>query len=124
MARRSIASIKKAEDKDEKKVFEMYYEYEEPIKYIVPHRTLAINRGEKEEILKVSIHIPLDRVLQIMEKEWIPLRSTSPSIVYVREAIEDGYKRLIQPSIDRELRNEINRKSRNSSYSYFFRKLT
>lgn len=107
---RITTSVKDAE-KDEKKVFEMYYEYEEPIKYIVPHRTLAINRGEKEDILKVSIHVPLDRVLQIMEKEWIPIKITSPSITVVKEAIEDGYKRLIQPSIERELRNDLTEKA-------------
>lgn len=101
----------KNEEKDEKKVFEMYYDYEEPVKYIVPHRTLAINRGEKEDILKASIHVPLDRVLQIMEKTWIPFKSSSPAISYVKEAIEDGYKRLIQPSIERELRNELTEKA-------------
>lgn len=107
---RITTAVKDAE-KDEKKVFEMYYEYEEPIKHIVPHRTLAINRGEKEEILKVSIQVPVDRVLQIMDREWIPTNSFSPSIQYVREAIEDGYKRLIQPSIERELRNELTEKA-------------
>nr|WP_106784953.1 Tex family protein [Lysinibacillus timonensis] len=107
---RVTTTVKNAE-KDEKKVFEMYYEYEEPVNRIVPHRTLAMNRGEKEEIIKVSIHVPLDRVLQIMDKAWIPVKSNSPSIPYVREAIEDGYKRLIQPSIERELRNELTEKA-------------
>ncbi|RHW35034.1 RNA-binding transcriptional accessory protein [Lysinibacillus yapensis] len=106
-----IATSVKDEEKDEKKVFEMYYEYEEPVKHIVPHRILAINRGEKEDILKVSIQVPLDKVLQIMEKTWIPMKSDSPAIPYVREAIEDGYKRLIQPSIERELRNELTEKA-------------
>lgn len=107
---RITTSLKDAE-KDEKQVFEMYYEYEEPIKHIVPHRTLAINRGEKEEILKVAIQVPTDRVLQIMVKEWIPVKTNSPAISYVQEAIEDGYKRLIQPSIERELRNELTEKA-------------
>ncbi|NLY79736.1 MAG: RNA-binding transcriptional accessory protein [Lysinibacillus sp.] len=105
-----VTSVKDAE-KDEKKVFEMYYEYEEPVKYIVPHRTLAINRGEKEEVLKVNIHVPLEKALQIMEKEWIPNKSNSPSVTPVKEAIEDGYKRLIQPSIEREIRNELTEKA-------------
>lgn len=107
---RIVTAVKDA-DKDEKKVFEMYYEYEEPVKYIVPHRTLAINRGEKEEILKVSILVPIDQVLQLMEKEWLPLNSFSPSVSHVKEAIEDAYKRLIQPSIERELRNELTEKA-------------
>ncbi|MDM5335358.1 Tex family protein [Ureibacillus composti] len=107
---RIMTSVKDV-DKDEKKVFEMYYEYEEPVKHIVPHRILAVNRGEKEDILKVTIQIPLDQVIQIMEKEWIPVNSRSSSINQVKEAIEDGYKRLIQPSIERELRNELTEKA-------------
>jgi len=106
-----IATTVKDEEKDEKKVFEMYYEYEEPVRSIVPHRTLAINRGEKEEVLKVSIQVPLDKALQIMEKEWIPLKTSSPSVTPVKEAIEDSYKRLIQPSIEREIRNELTEKA-------------
>ncbi|MFJ8237690.1 Tex family protein [Ureibacillus sp. NPDC094379] len=107
---RIMTSVKDV-DKDEKKVFEMYYEYEEPVKHIVPHRILAVNRGEKEDILKVAIQIPLEQVIRIMEKEWIPVNSSSASIVQVKEAIEDGYKRLIQPSIERELRNELTEKA-------------
>lgn len=105
-----VTSMKNTEI-DEKNVFEMYYEYEEPVSRIVPHRILAINRGEKEEILKVSIHVPVDRVLMIMWKEWIPATGSSPAIAEVKLAIEDSYKRLIQPSIERELRNELTEKA-------------
>ncbi len=105
-----VTSVKNTEI-DEKNVFEMYYEYEEPVSRIVPHRILAINRGEKEEILKVSIHVPVDRVLMIMWKEWIPATGSSPAIAEVKLAIEDSYKRLIQPSIERELRNELTEKA-------------
>lgn len=115
---RIVTSVKD-EEKDEKKVFEMYYEYEEPVKYIVPHRTLAINRGEKEEILKVAILVPIDQVLQVMEKEWLPLNSSSPYIAHVKEAIEDAYKRLIQPSIERELRNELTEKGEEQAIHIF-----
>lgn len=114
-----ITASVKGGDKDEKKVFEMYYEYEEPVRTIVPHRTLAINRGEKEEILKVSIQVPLDKALQIMEKEWLPAKSNSPSIVPVKEAIEDSYKRLIQPSIEREIRNELTEKAEERAIHIF-----
>lgn len=96
---------------DEKKVFEMYYEYEEPVNRIVPHRILAVNRGEKEDVLKVAIQVPIDRVLMIMWKEWIPATGSSPAIAEVKLAIEDSYKRLIQPSIERELRNELTEKA-------------
>ncbi len=103
-------TLKNAEE-DEKKVFEMYYEYEEPVNRIVPHRILAVNRGEKEDVLKVAIQVPIDRVLMIMWKEWIPATGSSPAIAEVKLAIEDSYKRLIQPSIERELRNELTEKA-------------
>lgn len=96
---------------DDKKVFEMYYEYEEPVNRIVPHRILAVNRGEKEDVLKVAIQVPIERVLMIMWKEWIPATGSSPAIAEVKLAIEDSYKRLIQPSIERELRNELTEKA-------------
>ncbi|RUL53673.1 Tex family protein [Lysinibacillus antri] len=115
---RITTSVKDAE-KDEKQVFEMYYEYEEPVKYIVPHRTLAINRGEKEDILKVSIHVPIEQVLQIMEREWLPQNSTSSSVGHVKEAIEDSYKRLIQSSIEREIRNELTEKAEEQAIHIF-----
>lgn len=105
-----LTALKNAE-LDEKKVFEMYYEYEEPVNRIVPHRILAVNRGEKEDVLKVAIAVPLDRILMIMWKEWIPATGTSPAIPEVKAAIEDSYKRLIQPSIERELRNELTEKA-------------
>ncbi|MEG0259808.1 MAG: Tex family protein [Lysinibacillus sp.] len=105
-----VTSAKNAES-DEKKVFEMYYAYEEPVNRIVPHRILAVNRGEKEDVLKVVIQVPIDRILMIMWKEWIPATGSSPAIIEVKVAIEDAYKRLIQPSIERELRNELTEKA-------------
>ncbi|MCE4045306.1 RNA-binding transcriptional accessory protein [Lysinibacillus fusiformis] len=113
-----VTSVKNAEI-DEKNVFEMYYEYEEPVNRIVPHRILAINRGEKEDVLKVSIHVPVDRVLMIMWKEWIPATGTSPAIAEVKLAIEDSYKRLIQPSIEREIRNELTEKAETQAIHIF-----
>ncbi|WP_305068702.1 Tex family protein [Lysinibacillus sp. CD3-6] len=106
-----LATTLKNSELDEKKVFEMYYEYEEPVNRIVPHRILAVNRGEKEEVIKVAIQVPIDRVLMIMWKEWIPATGSSPAIAEVKLAIEDSYKRLIQPSIERELRNELTEKA-------------
>ncbi|QPQ37717.1 RNA-binding transcriptional accessory protein [Lysinibacillus sp. JNUCC-52] len=106
-----LATTLKNAELDEKKVFEMYYEYEEPVNRIVPHRILAVNRGEKEEVIKVAIQVPIDRVLMIMWKEWIPATGSSPAIAEVKLAIEDSYKRLIQPSIERELRNELTEKA-------------
>lgn len=99
-------TLKKAEQ-DEQKVFEMYYDYSEPVHAIVPHRILAINRGEKEDVLRVSIVLPLENVLRTMYTKWIPATGNSPAIAEVKLAIEDAFKRLIQPSIERELRNEL-----------------
>ncbi len=113
-----VTRVKNAEI-DEKNVFEMYYEYEEPVNRIVPHRILAINRGEKEDVLKVSIHVPVDRVLMIMWKEWIPATGSSPAIAEVKLAIEDSYKRLIQPSIEREIRNELTEKAETQAIHIF-----
>ena len=109
-------SVKKDHD-DEKQVFEMYYEYEEAIQKIVPHRILAINRGEKENVLKVSIHPPADRILTLMKRKWITASgSTTP---YLEQAIEDSYKRLIQPSVEREIRNELSEKGETQAIHIF-----
>ncbi|MDC2867169.1 Tex family protein [Bacillus sp. BP-3] len=101
-----ISAVVKDEEKDEKNVYEMYYSYEEPLQKVVPHRVLAMNRGEKEDILKITIVPPVEDILQFLHKKVIHNSSVS-SADYVQEAIEDGYKRLIQPSIEREIRKEL-----------------
>ncbi|MED4079918.1 Tex family protein [Halalkalibacterium halodurans] len=103
-----IAKVKK-EELDEKGVYEMYYDYEEPVRTLVPHRTLALNRGEKEDVLRVTIRFPVDRIIEMSEKTFIR-RFGSPAVPYVKAAIEDGYKRLIEPSIEREIRHELTEK--------------
>lgn len=105
-----IETTVKTADKDEKQVFEMYYAYEEPVFRIAPHRTLAINRGEKEDILRVSIQVPVEKATQLMEQQLIPRQFTGTSVEQVKLAIADGYKRLIQPSIEREIRSELTEK--------------
>ena len=105
-----VSAVKNAE-KDEKQVFEMYYEYEEPVNRIVPHRILAMNRGEKEEILRVGISVPVERAVQLMENKWVPKNSTGEAIEQVKEAIGDSYKRLIEPSVEREIRSELTEKA-------------
>ncbi|WP_243525494.1 Tex family protein [Bacillus pseudomycoides] len=101
-----IASSVKDEEKDEKNIYEMYYGYEEPLQKIVPHRVLAMNRGEKEEILKVSVVPPTEEIVRFLHKKEIR-DASSKSAEYVQLAIDDGYKRLIQPSIEREIRKEL-----------------
>ncbi|TDO09425.1 uncharacterized protein DFO69_3373 [Bacillus subtilis] len=100
----------KSADTDEKNVYEMYYEYEEPIAKVVPHRVLAMNRGEKEDILKVSIEPPADHIKAYLEKQIIKNRSTFVKEI-LQETIEDSYKRLIQPAIEREIRKELSEKA-------------
>lgn len=105
-----IVSVGKNPDQDEKKVFENYYDYQEPVKKIVPHRTLALNRGEKEEILKVSIKMDSEKILSYIERRVIKKKESIATPV-IMEAIEDGYKRLIEPAIEREVRNELTEKA-------------
>lgn len=112
-----ITTKVKDEESDEKGVYEMYYEYEEPVKRIVPHRILAVNRGEKEDILRVGIIFPVEKILQLLERKFI--KGTSPAAPFVKEAIEDSYKRLIEPSIERELRNELTTKAEEQAIHIF-----
>ena len=114
----TVSSAVKEEEKDEKKVYEMYYEYEEPVSKIVPHRILALNRGEKEDILRVSIKMNTDLILNYLSKKWIR-NQHSPAAPSVVEAIEDSYKRLIQPSIEREIRSELTEKAEEQAIHIF-----
>lgn len=114
----AIVSVIKDGDKDEKKVYEMYYEYEEPVRKIVPHRILALNRGEREDVLKVSIKADTDGIIGYLEKRWIR-NQNSPAAAIVFEAVEDGYKRLIQPSIEREIRGELTEKAEEQAIHIF-----
>ena len=101
-----ISSSVKKNAEDEGKVYEMYYDYNEPVKYIKAHRILALNRGENEKVLNVSIDVDKDGVLSFLEKKLIK-NDKSFVVDSVKEAIEDAYKRLIEPSIEREIRSEL-----------------
>ncbi|WP_404330763.1 Tex family protein [Mesobacillus maritimus] len=113
-----VESEVKDKEKDEKNVYEMYYEYAEPISKIVPHRILALNRGEKEGILRVAIKVETDSVINYLKRKWIhnPKSFTVPT---VEEAISDAYKRLVQPSIEREIRNELTEKAEEQAIHIF-----
>jgi len=101
-----VVTKKKKDAEDEKKVYEMYYDYTECLRTIKPHRYLAINRGEKEKIISVSMDINKDEILNNLYSRII---KDEKSIVtdIVKDAINDSYKRLIAPSIEREIRSEI-----------------
>lgn len=113
-----IESSLKSGEKDEKNVYEMYYDYKEPVNKVVPHRILALNRGEKEDILRVSIEPPVDRIISHLHKK-IVRKESSPVVPYIIEAIEDSYKRLIQPSIEREIRKELTEKAEDRAIHIF-----
>ncbi len=105
--RGSLETAVKDESLDEKQVFKMYYEYSEPIRSLVSHRTLAINRGEKEDVLRVSIKPPVEQIIGFLERQVISTRKEEACAVLLDAAIEDSYKRLIEPSVDREIRNRL-----------------
>lgn len=112
-----VSAIRKGAE-DERKVFGNYYEYDEPLKRIVPHRTLALNRGEKENVLRIGISFPDERIISGMERELIK-KSHSPAAVQVKEAIEDSFKRLIAPSIEREIRALLTEKAEEQAIHVF-----
>ncbi|WP_404460353.1 Tex family protein [Sutcliffiella horikoshii] len=112
-----VSAVKKAE-KDEKEVFAMYYEYEEAISRILPHRILAVNRGEKEEVLRISIAAPTERIVEYLIRQVIK-RESSIATPLIKEAIEDGYKRLIEPAIEREIRKELTEKAEEQAIHIF-----
>ena len=114
-----LVTVLKNAEKDEKQVFEMYYEYEEPVHRIAPHRTLAVNRGEKEDVLRVAIEVPIDKATTLMENHFIPRNFIDPSVEEVKLAIVDSYKRLIKPSIENELRSELTAKGETQAIHIF-----
>ncbi|MGG3922682.1 Tex-like N-terminal domain-containing protein, partial [Geobacillus thermodenitrificans] len=114
----TIASTAKAPEKDEKNVYEMYYDYEEPIAKIVPHRVLALNRGEKEEVLRVSVKAPVEDIVRYLQRKTVT-NELSPAATLVAEAVEDGYKRLMEPAIEREIRNELTEKAEERAIHIF-----
>lgn len=107
---------------DEKSVYDMYYDYSESVKSIAPHRVLAINRGEKEEFLKVKLDINTDKIQRNIEDKYINNDNRKNKEVIV-EAIEDSYKRLIFPSIEREIRNHLTEIAQERAISVFGKNL-
>lgn len=112
-----MTSIKK-NAVDEKKTYEMYYEYQEPVSKIRPHRILAINRAENEKVLNVKIETDRERMISFLERKIIK-REQSPSATYIKEAIDDALKRLIYPSLEREVRAELTDKGEEQAIEIF-----
>ena len=114
----SLITSGKDIENDEKNVYEMYYDYQEPIKKIVPHRVLAVNRGEKEGILKAAIEPPAENIRFYLDKQVIKAKQTTAR-PFIEAAIDDAYKRLIQPSIEREIRKELTEKAEEQAIHIF-----
>ena len=117
-----IVTKKKKNAVDEKKVYEMYYDYSEDVKYIKPHRVLAVNRGEKEGVLSVSLEYNKEYIYNYLEKKLIK-DENSECAVYVKDAIVVSYKRLIGPSVEREIRSELTEKSEEGAIEVFAKNL-
>ena len=117
-----IVTKKKKNVVDEKKVYEMYYDYSEDVKYIKPHRVLALNRGEKEGVLSVSLEYNKEYIYNYLEKKLIK-DENSECATYVKDAIVDSYKRLIGPSVEREIRSELTEKSEEGAIEVFAKNL-
>ena len=115
-----IVTKKKKNAVDEKKVYEMYYD--EDVKYIKPHRVLAVNRGEKEGVLSVSLEYNKEYIYNYLEKKLIK-DENSECAIYVKDAIVDSYKRLIGPSVEREIRSELTEKSEEGAIEVFAKNL-
>ena len=109
---------KNKQEEDPEKIYEMYYEYEETIKSIKPHRIMALNRGEKVGILSVYIDIPKDKIKEYLKVKLIKNKE-SYVVEIVESAIEDSMKRLILPSVEREIRTELKEKAEESSIENF-----
>ena len=103
--------------KEEKSNYEMYYEYQELIKHIPSHRILAINRGEKEDFLKVKIEKPEEKILQYIERDTI--KGETQFTQMLKDTILDSFKRLIEPSIDREIRSDLTEKAEEKAIKVF-----
>ena len=113
-----------AEAKDEKaeSVYEMYYHFQEPVTKLAGHRVLALNRGEKEKILTVKVEAPEDRILRYLEKQIIKKENPNTTDT-LKEVIEDSYKRLIAPAIEREIRNAQTEKAEEGAMNVFGKNL-
>ncbi len=118
--------ITAAKDEKAQSVYEMYYSYEEPLKQVAGHRTLAINRSENEKFLTVKVEAPVERILTYLEKKVIKKDGEEENPVtapVLREVAADAYQRLIAPAIEREIRNELTEKAEDGAISVFGKNL-
>lgn len=115
--KKGIITSRKKTQSEERSPYEMYYEYEEKISTIPPHRILALNRGEREGFLEVKIQFPDEEILEYLAKVFLAEGLVAED--YVKEALADGYRRLLQPSLERELRRELTEKGEEQAIKVF-----
>lgn len=115
--------LSQAKDLEAESVYEMYYNFEEPVKKIAGHRILALNRGEKEKILTVKISAPEEKILGYLKKQVIREENLNTAGI-LEDVIEDSYKRLIAPAIEREIRNYLTEQAEDSAIQVFGKNLT
>ena len=111
-----------ARDEKEQSVYEMYYDFEEPVKKLAGHRVLALNRGEKEKFLTVKIVAPEEDIIRYLEKQVI-VRDNPNTTPVLKEVVEDSYKRLIGPAIEREIRSDLTEKAEDGAIKVFGKNL-
>ena len=114
--------VSAAKDPKAESVYEMYYEFEEGLAKLAGHRILALNRGEAEKILTVKVEAPIEQILQYLEKKII-VRENPNTADTLRAVVEDSYKRLIAPAIEREIRNELTERAEDGAIRVFGKNL-
>ena len=113
--------VSKAKDEKEKTVYDMYYDYSEKLSTLPGHRILAINRGEHEKALSVKIEAPVEEILAYMDRQVIHKESTTRALL--EEVLQDSYKRLIAPAVERDIRNELSQKAEDGALEVFKKNL-
>ena len=114
--------VSSAKNPEEESVYEMYYEYDEALSKVAGHRTLALNRGEKEKILTVKVEAPTEDILRYLEKQ-IVTETNEQTTAILKETIADAYDRLIAPAIEREIRNDLSDKAEDGAIKVFGKNL-
>jgi protein Tex len=113
-----VTDPEKLKERDPNGVYQLYYEFNEDITKLVPHRVLALNRAEREEVLRVDVDLPYEQAQPSIQQQYA-IKATSPFAKLLEDAMEDGYKRLLAPSMEREVRVELTRKAEEHAISIF-----
>lgn len=119
-----LTSKLKDEEKDDKGIYQMYYDFQERLSQVQSHRILALNRGEKEGILTVSIQLNDEQVTEYLVNKSIPKEAFGPAVSFVEQAVIDGYKRFIKPAIEREIRKQLTQAAEEQAIKVFGENLT